>query len=93
MRAVVLIPLVFAALVCAAPAPSLGAEPTVRVTTDTREYCGTLALRLATLPQGREEPARSLGAEGMRLCDHGHVRTGVARLRRAIRAAQAAGGG
>jgi hypothetical protein len=34
------------------------------------------------------EPSRSLGEEGVKLCDEGHLRTGVTKLRRALRAAQ-----
>ncbi|WP_149540519.1 hypothetical protein [Siccirubricoccus phaeus] len=68
----------------------VAAEPGPRVTTDTVEYCGSLAARLASLPAAEREPSRSLGAEGKRLCDTGHVRTGIAKLRRAMRAAQAA---
>ena len=60
-----------------------------RVTTDTVEYCGSLLARLSTLPAARQEPSRSLAAEGERLCGAGHVRTGIAKLRRAVRAAQA----
>jgi hypothetical protein len=60
-----------------------------RVTTDTVEYCGSLVARLSTLPAAGREPSRSLAAEGVRLCDTGHVRTGIAKLRRAVRAAQA----
>lgn len=67
-------------------APAAHAE-TVRVTTDSAEYCAVLAQRLAVTPHGETEPARSLGEEGRRLCDGGHVRTGIARLRRALRAA------
>ena len=67
-----------------------GVEPAARVTTDSQEYCAELALRLAVMPRAREEPARSLAAEGRHLCETGHPRTGVARLRRAIRAARAA---
>jgi hypothetical protein len=52
------------------------------------EYCRELAARLAPLPGAASEPARSLAAEGNALCHDGHVRTGVARLRRAMRAAQ-----
>ena len=59
-----------------------------RVTTDSREYCTELAERLATLPGGREEAVRSIAEEGLRLCDKGHPRAGVAKLRRAIRAAR-----
>ena len=75
-------------------APDAGAEPAaVRVTTDTYEYCTTLARRLSVMPRAAQEPARSLGADGVRLCARGHVRTGVVRLRRALRAAQAAQAG
>ncbi len=70
-----------AAMACGARAE------TVRVTTDSLEYCTILAQRLAMTPQGDAEPARTLGEEGRRLCDGGHVRTGIARLRRALRAA------
>lgn len=71
--------------------PGLSAEPqSVRVTTDSAEYCGSLAQRIAALPGGAVEPARSLAADGLRLCDNGHIRTGVAKLRRALRAAQSA---
>lgn len=78
-------------LIVAAIAPGAGAEPSpVRVTTDTLEYCGVLTQRLHSIPASREEPALSLGTDGQRLCASGHVRTGVAKLRRALRAAQSA---
>ncbi len=70
-------------------AMSAAAEPGPRVTTDTLEYCGSLAARLAGMPAATQEPSRSLAAEGMRLCGNGHLRTGIAKLRRAVRAAQA----
>lgn len=72
------------------PAMVGGMEPAARVTTDSREYCAELAVRLAALPGARAEPARSLAADGMRLCETGHPRTGVAKLRRALRAARPA---
>jgi len=68
---------------------STATEPSPRVTTDTVEYCSSLMARLAGLPAAKEEPSRSLAAEGERLCGNGHVRTGIAKLRRAVRAAQA----
>jgi len=68
---------------------SAAAEPGPRVTTGTVEYCGSLAARLAALPAAGSEPSRSLAEEGRRLCGSGHFRTGVAKLRRALRAAQA----
>ena len=69
-------------------AVSATAEPGPQVTTDTAEYCGSLAARLSAMPAARQEPSRSLAAEGVRLCGNGHVRTGIAKLRRAVRAAQ-----
>jgi hypothetical protein len=73
------------------PLAAAAAEGPVRVTTDSTAYCAELASRLAEQPYGLAEPARSLGEEGMRLCGKGHVRTGIAKLRRALRAAQAGG--
>lgn len=77
-------------LLIAAPLGAVAAtEPPVRVTTDSSAYCMELATRLASAPRSGEEPARSLAEEGQRLCETGHVRTGIAKLRRALRAAQA----
>lgn len=74
-------------LACLAALPAR-AEPTPRVISDTQEYCGSLAARLAANPAGAREPSRSLAAQGVELCGNGHVRTGIAKLRRALRAAQ-----
>ena len=63
-------------------------EHPVRVTTDSSAYCQELAVRAAAQPAARQEPMRSLAEEGTRLCETGHVRTGIAKLRRALRAAQ-----
>lgn len=76
------------ALLVAAPDLIAGGEPMPRVTTDSREYCVELADRLVVLPGAQEETVRRLAEEGIRLCETGHPRTGVAKLRRAIRAAQ-----
>ncbi|MFC0407856.1 hypothetical protein [Roseomonas elaeocarpi] len=70
------------------PAGASAVEGTWRVRPDSREYCGELANRLATLPAATREPAHSLGLEGIRLCESGHIRTGVTKLRRAIHEAQ-----
>ncbi|TCH98894.1 hypothetical protein EJV46_10075 [Roseococcus sp. SYP-B2431] len=61
----------------------------LRMTTESAEYCRTLAARLAETPQATAELPRGLGEEGRHLCSIGHYRSGIARLRRAIRAAQA----
>ncbi|TDG29300.1 hypothetical protein E2C05_18220 [Paracraurococcus ruber] len=67
---------------------SASADQGPRVTSDSPEYCTSLLTRLASLPAARQEPSRSLAAEGEKLCGNGHVRTGIAKLRRAVRAAQ-----
>jgi hypothetical protein len=75
------------------PLVSLAAsEHPVRVTTDSAAYCEVLAERLAARPKAAAGEVRSLAEEGQRLCETGHVRTGIAKLRRALRATQANGG-
>lgn len=69
------------------------AEGVLRVTTESFEYCEYLSLRLAGVEaRGGDGPAgeasRSMAEEGRRLCQSGHVRAGIAKLRRALRAAQ-----
>lgn len=81
-------PLLASLMVIAAPAAAAGIEPAARMTSDSLEYCAELAARLAAMPAARQEPAHSLAADGLRLCETGHPRTGVAKLRRAIRAAR-----
>ena len=65
-------------------------DPVPRILDATPEYCRSLAGRLAALPTARLEPSRSLGEQGVKLCGAGYVRTGVTKLRRALRAAQEA---
>ena len=89
-----LLPAVHVALFIAllgVPLAAAAADGPVRVTTDSTAYCAELAGRLAEQPYGLVEPARSLAEDGLRLCGKGHVRTGIAKLRRALRAAQAGG--
>jgi len=75
------------ALLTSAASPA--AETMPRILDATPEYCRALAGRLAALPTARMEPSRSLGEEGVKLCGDGFVRTGVTKLRRALRAAHA----
>jgi hypothetical protein len=82
-----LLHLVVTAALTSAAGPA--AETVPRILDATPEYCRSLAGRLAALPVAQVEPLRSLGEEGVKLCGDGHVRTGVTKLRRAIRAAQA----
>lgn len=75
-----------------APAAAQGIWPeqppySARVTTDTREYCAHLLSRIVQTRARVEEPVRRadiLTDEGRRMCAHGHVRPGIARLRRAL---------
>lgn len=76
------------ALLITAPDLVAGGEPVPRVTSDSREYCVELADRLVALPGAADETVRRLAEDGLRLCNNGHPRTGVAKLRRAIRQAQ-----
>lgn len=76
------------ALLFAAPDLAASGEPMPRVTSDSREYCLELAERLVVLPGAQDDTVRRLAEDGMKLCNNGHPRTGVAKLRRAIRAAQ-----
>ncbi len=84
-------PLVLLLLSAAPFAMAAATDHPVRVTTDSSAYCTELAVRLAKQPRSDAEPAKSLAAEGQRLCESGHVRSGIAKLRRALRATQAGG--
>jgi hypothetical protein len=64
------------------------ANGVARITTESSEYCEELSRRLTTLPKAGEAVPSALAEEGRRLCANGYVRTGIAKLRRAIRAAQ-----
>jgi hypothetical protein len=68
----------------AAPAST---EHPVRVTTDSSAYCEELATRFDGRAGTATEESRALADEGRRLCETGFVRTGIAKLRRALRAA------
>jgi hypothetical protein len=78
------------------PAPS-GPSGPARVTTDTPEYCATLAHRVDHARQiqtgiqtgpsphaaANGDDVATLAGEGRRMCEHGLVVGGIARLRRA----------
>ncbi|HTC07873.1 MAG TPA: hypothetical protein VK726_03770 [Acetobacteraceae bacterium] len=65
-----------------------GDGPPVVVTTDTPEYCHRLIDRISELIESVSQPppvtVSSLSSEGQRLCDEGHTRPGILRLRRAL---------
>jgi phage terminase large subunit-like protein len=74
------------ALLLAMLAWPVGAGEAVRVTIEGPEYCHALAARLASRPGKQPESTRPLLEEGLRLCEAGQIRTGIAKLRRALRA-------
>jgi hypothetical protein len=78
-----------AALSQSGPVGSVGA---LRVTTDTSEYCASLAGQVAaerprSTATGQEVSA--LAEEGRQMCDSGLIRGGLLRLRRALLLLQA----
>ncbi len=70
-----------------AQVPAVQVKP-MQLTTDTPEYCLHLLdrisdqVRLATAPVPRE--VTILTTEGQRMCAHGQIRSGIARLRSAV---------
>lgn len=80
-------------LLALSPRAGTAAQPVgqpLHVTTDSFEYCETLGRRVDAAPGAGSEPARSLAEEGRQLCEAGHIRAGIAKLRRALRAASTA---
>ena len=63
-------------------------QATPRLISDSPEYCAELAGRFDAL--GAETPAhlRSLANEGRQLCAEGQTRSGIAKLRRALKEAR-----
>lgn len=63
-------------------------DPPLEVTSDTPEYCLKLLDRVSELVRLSAQPApaevTTLSSEGERLCDHGQLRGGILRLRRAL---------
>ena len=68
--------------------PPAQADQAPRISTESAEYCEELFARLAASPVPVTQMSRERGEEGRRLCANGHVRTGIAKLRRALRASQ-----
>ena len=67
--------------------PALGQDHPARVTSDTPEYCAelqTMVRALLTRAPAPSQEASTLSVEGRRMCDQGHTRGGIMRLRRAI---------
>jgi hypothetical protein len=76
------------ALLLFASTPALAQQSASRLIFDSPEYCAELAGRFAAI--GREAPSqlRLLADEGRQLCAEGQTRSGIAKLRRALKEAQ-----
>ena len=61
------------------------ADENPRISTKSHECCEELFARLAASPLPVTAVSRELGEDGRRLCANGHLRTGIAKLRRAPR--------
>jgi hypothetical protein len=88
-----LLALALASAAALSQAPPAAPSGPLRVTTDTVEYCDTLAGQVATVRRQHptaEPEAERLAAEGQHMCDTGLVRAGLLRLRRALLMLQAA---
>ena len=80
-------PWVFALLLFAS-APAFAQQSAPRLISESPEYCAELAGRFAAI--GRDAPSqlRLLADEGRQLCAEGQTRSGIAKLRRALKEAQ-----
>ena len=58
--------------------------PPPHLTTPTADYCAHLNREVGRQPGPPQPSARTLAEEGARMCDRGHYRGGVVRLRRAL---------
>ena len=75
--------LLLVAGLCACLPTGASADDPMPVTSDTPGYCLTLALRMEQA--GAMPPTvRALWEQGRDMCQRGHVRGGLARLRRAM---------
>ena len=60
------------------------AEDPLTITSDTPDYCLSLAQRMASETLSMPPEVLGLWEQGRDLCQHGHVRGGLQRLRRAL---------
>ncbi|MCW3473382.1 hypothetical protein [Limobrevibacterium gyesilva] len=72
----------------AAQQDPLQPAPILRMMTESAEYCTHLAKEVADAKRSAATPsadAQTLETEGNRMCERGHVKGGIARLRRALK--------
>ena len=67
-------------------------QATPRLISDSPEYCAELAGRFAALSPEAPVHLRLLADEGRQLCAEGQARSGIAKLRRALKEAQRSAG-
>ena len=80
-------PWVFALLLLLPPA-ALAQQAAPRLISDSPEYCSELAGRFDALGAEASAHLRVLANEGRQLCAEGQTRSGIAKLRRALKEAQ-----
>ena len=67
----------------------LAKEPPMKVTSDSPEFCNELSAEVSEEERARHptplpEEVRVLTVEGRKMCEEGHLRPGILRLRRAL---------
>ena len=72
------------------PADAVAQQPAPRLISDSPEYCAELSGRFAMLEIDAPIHLRALAGEGRQLCAEGQTRSGIAKLRRALKEAQRA---
>lgn len=68
--------------------PIRAEQPVPRLISDSVEFCTELSERFAALGTEPSTHARFLAQEGRKLCAEGQTRSGIAKLRRALKEAQ-----
>lgn len=88
-RVVAGLPAWFGLAMAADPQPTQTDASPDRVTSDSPEFCARLADQLRHAVHERRpapvpQEVRALGQEGNKMCEEGHLRPGILRLRRAL---------
>ena len=76
------------ALLVFMPTAAFAQRPAPRLISDSPEYCAELSGRFAVLEIEAPVHLRVLADEGRQLCAEGQTRSGIAKLRRALKEAQ-----
>jgi len=76
-------PSILLLLLLAGPPCLADDQPSCVLTTDTLQYCNLLA-RQITERRTLQPDVQRLLSEGREMCDHGEIRGGIRRLRRAL---------